>query len=119
MTIRRAVEGDMRGILKVRSSNGISNDPDPSPGYQWALKHATLLVAVEGEEVVGFGLLRRETIDSLYVSKERHGDGIGSMILGEMERIAKEKGEEVVQAHASPPDPQDFEKLMSFYIYRG
>jgi ribosomal protein S18 acetylase RimI-like enzyme len=119
MTIRQAGEADIDGMLKVRRSNGISNDPDPAPGYQWAMQYDTVLVAVEGEEVIGFGLLRGSTIDFLYVSKERHGDGMGSRLLDEMERIARKKGENVVHVHASPPDLQDFEKLRSFYVSRG
>jgi GNAT superfamily N-acetyltransferase len=119
MTIRRAVESDLAGILKVHCGSNLSIDPDPSPGYKYAISHNTVLVADEDGEVVGFGLLRGTNVDSLYVLKEIRCRGTGSLLLEQLENTAREQGQLLLHVHANPPDLQDFERLRGFYKHRG
>lgn len=49
----------------------------------------TVLVAVEGEDVAGFAELDPDGhIDCFYTRKDRQSQGIGSLLLSEVERIA-------------------------------
>lgn len=66
-----------------------------------------VVVAVAGDEVVGFGALspyrpkpafRRSAEDSVYVKRGHRGAGIGSLILGDLVRLAIERCHRTVLA---------------------
>lgn len=85
---------------------------------EWMLSHAgahPVIVAVDGDEVVGFGSLSAyrsrpayaTTVeDSVYVSREHQGRGVGRLLLAELLRLAALHGFHSVMArivdNASP-----------------
>ena len=117
MIIRRAVEADLAGILMVHYSI-FPGSIDPSPGYEYSIRNNTVLIADDEGEVIGFGVLRG-AVDSLYLLRENRGCGIGSLILEQLESIAKEQGIYTLKVYAHSPDPADLERLIAFYEHRG
>ena len=62
--------------------------------------------------LVGFGSLNDEgNIDMLFVHKDRQGQGIGSTILEELERVAAERGKECVSLFSSVTAKPFFEHM--------
>jgi GNAT superfamily N-acetyltransferase len=53
-----------------------------------------MVVAVDGASVVGFGQLNQSTgeVDAVYVLPERQGEGIGRLLLAELEGQARAWG---------------------------
>ena len=76
----------------------------------WLVEHSgahPAIVATDGDEVVGFGSLSpyksrpaySTTVeDSVYVRRDRHGQGIGRALLGELLRLAERHGFHAVMA---------------------
>ncbi|MGE0455337.1 MAG: GNAT family N-acetyltransferase [Vicinamibacteria bacterium] len=108
MSLRPAVDADRPGICAVHvaairgtcsrayTAEQISSwagllSPD---SYTGVLRERVMLVATDGDEVVGFGQLNAETgeVDAVYVLPERQGEGIGRALLSELERQARDRG---------------------------
>jgi ribosomal protein S18 acetylase RimI-like enzyme len=53
-----------------------------------------MVVATDGAMVVAFGQLNPDTgeVDAVYVLPERQGEGIGHMVLSDLEQRARERG---------------------------
>jgi L-amino acid N-acyltransferase len=74
----------------------------------WFAAHGAehpVIVAVEGDEVIGWGSLSRFHIraayrhsveDSVYVRHDALGKGLGGLLLGELVRLAKEVGHHTI-----------------------
>jgi len=67
-------------------------------------KHPVIVAELEGQ-VIGWGSLSKfhprqayehSVEDSIYISHEHHGRGVGSLLLGELLRLAKEIGHHTV-----------------------
>jgi GNAT superfamily N-acetyltransferase len=119
MVIRQAAESDIAGILRVHHDNGLYAVPDPSSDYKSAIEYYTRLVADEGGEVIGFGLLRGTSIDALYVLEGRQGGKIGSRLLEGLESLAEGKGIKVLHVNANPRDKCKLDDLRRFYKRSG
>lgn len=108
VSIRPATDGDRPGICAahvrgIRETCSRSYSPDQvsawtsllSPdSYTVALHERVMLVATDGAMVVGFGQLNPATaeIDAVYVLPERQGQGIGQLLLAELEDRARRRG---------------------------
>lgn len=62
--------------------------------YKAVLQERIMTVAIDRAEVVGFGQLNQDTgeVDALYVLPERQGEGIGQLLLAELESEARARG---------------------------
>lgn len=108
VSLRAAADGDRPGIHAVHvaairgtcaraySAEQISSwagllSPE---SYRDVIRKRVMLVATDGEAVVGFGQLNAETgeVDAVYVLPERQGEGIGRSLLSELERQARDRG---------------------------
>jgi GNAT superfamily N-acetyltransferase len=108
VNIRPAADGDRPGIhaVHVRAIRGTCSrsysaeqvsswagllSPD---SYTIVLQTRIMVVATDGAMVVGFGQLNPDTaeVDAVYVLPERQGEGIGRMLLSDLERQARERG---------------------------
>jgi putative acetyltransferase len=69
-------------------------------------------IAETGGVVAGWGGIRGDFLESLYTAPECAGQGIGSALLGRLERLMRERGVDAVRAEASP-------NALSFYLRRG
>jgi putative acetyltransferase len=69
--------------------------PELRTGEQWRARQAgkRVTVAVEGERVVGFAELDPGGhLDCFYTHKDRQGRGVGTLLLAEVERQARDEG---------------------------
>ena len=108
MNVRPAADSDRPGIHAVHvrairetcsrsySAEQISSwagllSPD---SYTGVLQKRVMVVATDGAMVVAFGQLNPDTgeVDAVYVLPERQGEGIGHMVLSDLERRARERG---------------------------
>ncbi len=95
MDIRRATEHDLIGIAAARRSNGRAHhDSGVNPSYcAFLIDHGHLWVAVDGDDVAGFGgaidVGDARLLSDLYVHRAAHGRGIGSALLDEVLRGAR------------------------------
>jgi GNAT superfamily N-acetyltransferase len=108
VSIRPAGDRDRPGICTVhvraiRETCSRSYSPEQidawagllSPdSYTAVLQQRIVIVAAEGGKVVGFGQLNPDTgeVDAVYVLPERQGEGIGSMLLSDLEGRARARG---------------------------
>jgi len=91
----------------------LTTDTEPrTPEAQraWLARHDDdhpVIVAVDGDEVLAYGSLSpyrdkpafRATVeDSVYVKVARRGDGLGTLVLAELLRLAQERGHHAVMA---------------------
>lgn len=78
--------------------------PEPRSGAEWDARLApqTVLVATQGEEIVGFMSLAAEGyIDFAYIRPAAQGQGIFRRLYDEIEALAREQGEPRLWVHAS------------------
>lgn len=68
-----------------------------------AMRQGTMLVAVEGDNIVGFGNLGPTSghLDMLYVRYDRIDQGIGSLLLRALESAARDQGARTLYTEAS------------------
>jgi GNAT superfamily N-acetyltransferase len=108
VTVRPATDGDRLAICTVhvraiRETCSRSYSPDQvaawagllSPdSYRVVLQDRIMVVAIDGASVVGFGQLNQSTgeVDAVYVLPERQGQGIGRLLLAELEDQARARG---------------------------
>ncbi len=102
LIIRRAKEEDCPSIMRVHTSavraipaNYYALEeieawaiPRKIESYQQSVHNKEFYVATEGEIIVGFGVLNREThqIEAVYVSPEATGQGVGLKLLKSLRR---------------------------------
>jgi phosphinothricin acetyltransferase len=117
ITLRRAGAGDNEQIAAIWNdaieASNMTTDTEPrTPEAQraWLARHGDdhpAIVAVEGDEVLAYGSLSpyrdkpafRATVeDSVYVKAGRRGAGLGSLILADLLRLARERGHHAVMA---------------------
>jgi putative acetyltransferase len=62
-----------------------------------------MVVAMDGTMVVGFGQLNPDVgeVDAVYVLPERQGEGIGGMVLSDLEQRAAERGVTTLELSAT------------------
>jgi GNAT superfamily N-acetyltransferase len=108
VTLRPATDDDRAAICTVhvraiRESCSRSYSPTQvsswsgllSPdSYSTVLKERVMVVAVDGGAVVGFGQLNPATgeVDAVYVLPECQGEGIGRLLLADLEAEARARG---------------------------
>ena len=116
-TLRRAVAADSNQIAAiwnrevVATSTTTDTEPrTPAAQRRWLARHGDahpVVVAVEGDEVLAYGSLSpyrrkpafRATVeDSVYVRAGARGIGLGRLVLGELLRLAGERGYRSVMA---------------------
>lgn len=116
LIIRKAATEDGPSIAHVHSSavRAISTSvytreeieswaiPRSSEDYEQSIRNKEFYVAVEGDLIVGFGVLNQETreIEAVYASPEVRR-GVGLMILGQLEERARALGLDAVSLNAS------------------
>jgi L-amino acid N-acyltransferase YncA len=117
VTLRRARAADNAQIAAIWNdavvSPNLTTDTEPrTPEAQraWLARHGDdhpVIVALEGDEVLGYGSLSpyrdkpafRTTVeDSVYVKAGRRAAGLGSLVLAELLRLARERGHHAVMA---------------------
>ena len=117
MTIRPAADGDRPAIhaVHVRAIRGTCSrsysaeqisswagllSPD---SYRVVLQTRVMVVATDGTMVVGFGQLNPDVgeVDAVYVLPERQGEGIGGMLLSDLEQRAREGGVTTLELSAT------------------
>jgi N-acetylglutamate synthase-like GNAT family acetyltransferase len=77
--------------------------PHKLESYQQFVHHKEFYVATEGEIIVGFGVLNRETrqIEAVYASPETKGQGVGLKLLQKLEEQGRDLGFEALHLNAS------------------
>ena len=117
ITLRPARAGDNAQIAAIWNDAvagpSFTTDTEPrTPDGQraWLARHDDdhpVIVAVDGDEVLAYGSLSpyrdkpafRATVeDSVYVKAGRRGAGLGSLVLTELLRLARERGHHAVVA---------------------
>jgi putative acetyltransferase len=117
LIIRRAKEEDCPSIARVHTSAvraiPISHYapeeieawaiPRKIESYHQSIHDKEFYVATEGEIIVGFGVLNRETheIEAVYVSPEAKGQGVGLKLLQKLEEKGRGLGLEALHLNAS------------------
>ena len=121
LTVREATEADVPAILDIYNhfilNSTATFDVDPQTleeRLHW-LRDASdpycAFVADSGGDLAGFGSLgpfrskaayRYTTENSVYVRPERHGEGIGKLLLTRTVEIAKENGFRAIIARRQP-----------------
>jgi len=73
--------------------------------YATVIKERVFIVADEEHAVVGFGQLNPEIgeVDAVYVLPERQGEGIGRLLLSNLEDAARERGLGTLTLSANRP----------------
>jgi GNAT superfamily N-acetyltransferase len=87
--------------------------PQPWKADQWAARQAgkTVAVAVDGDRVLGFAEFDPHGhIDCFYTHKDRQGQGIGSLLLADLERRAQARGVSTLTADVSITAKMFFER---------
>jgi GNAT superfamily N-acetyltransferase len=71
--------------------------------YTTVLKERVLVVATDGGAIVGFGQLnpRAGEMDAVYVLPDRQGEGIGRLLLAELEAEARARNIRMVELPAT------------------
>ena len=117
VSLRPATDDDRPGICTVhvraiRETCARSYSPEQvsawagllSPNsYSTVLKERVLVVATDGGAVVGFGQLNPDTgeVDAVYVLPGRQGEGIGRLLLAELEAQARERDIRMLELSAT------------------
>jgi putative acetyltransferase len=115
--IRRATEEDCPSIARVHTSavRAIPTGyyapeeieawaiPRKIESYQQFIHSKEFYVATEGEIIVGFGILNRETkeIEAVYASPEAKGKGVGLKLLQKLEEQGRDLGLKALRLNAS------------------
>jgi putative acetyltransferase len=76
------------------------------------LRELEVWVAVLDGAVVGWGAIRGDMVDSLYVAPEFAGQGVGGGLLDMLEGLTRDRGFHSVHLEASP-------NARDFYLHRG
>ena len=117
ITLRRAHGEDNAQIAAIWNDAvacpNLTTDTEtrtPEAQRAWLARHRDdhpVIVAVDGDEVLAYGSLSpyrdkpafRSTVeDSVYVKAGRRRAGLGSLVLGELLRLARERGHHAVMA---------------------
>lgn len=117
VTLRQATDDDRPGICTVhvraiRETCSRSYSPEQvsvwadllSPdSYSGVLKERVLVVATDEGAVVGFGQLNPNTgeVDAVYVLPDRQGEGIGRLLLVDLEARARARGIRMLELSAT------------------
>ena len=117
VSLRPATDDDRAGILDVhlraiRETCSRSYSPEQvqawaallSPdSYSTVLKERVMVVATDGEAIVGFGQLNADTgeVDAVYVLPDCQGQGIGRLLLADLEAKARARGIGVLELSAT------------------
>jgi putative acetyltransferase len=117
VSLRLATDDDRPGICTVhvraiRETCCRSYSPEQlsvwagllSPdSYSGVLKERVLVVATDEGAVVGFGQLNPDTgeVDAVYVLPDRQGEGIGRLLLADLEARARARGIRVLELSAT------------------
>jgi len=116
-TLRRAAAADNEQIaaiwnreVAVTSATTDTEPRTPAAQRRWLARHGDaypVVVAVDGDEVLAYGSLSpyrgkpafRATVeDSVYVKAGARGMGLGRLVLGELLRLAGQRGYHAVMA---------------------
>ena len=81
-------------------------------GMERKLRELEVWVAELDGVVAGWGAIRGDTLEGLYVAAEFAGQGVGAGLLGMLEGLMRERGFPSVQAEASL-------NARGFYLRRG
>ena len=91
--LRLANENDLSSLCNIR------NNKDLFKKYlmQFEKKEVYLVIAEQGEHILGFGVLKLKgtllpKLSDLYVKEEYHGNGVGSDLIKYRENIARDLG---------------------------
>ena len=117
VTLRRARPGDNTRIAAIWNEAvrcpSLTTDTEPRTAEDqraWLARHGDdhpVVVAVDGDEVLAYGSLSpyrdkpafRTTVeDSVYVKAGRRGAGLGTLVLGALLALARERGHRAVMA---------------------
>jgi putative acetyltransferase len=87
-------------------------------GERWLqkLNQQFVLLAVKDGRVLGFGSLRQDYIDLLYVHKDHQGQGIAGMIYDVLEARARDAGMQALATDASISAKPFFEKKGFIFV---
>jgi predicted N-acetyltransferase YhbS len=98
--------------------HSVAHQRSQCEGYLAAGAHG--LSAFEGERLIGIGLVLPHVrpgiaqLAFLHVSHDYRGRGVGSQLTAELERLAREQGDEMIIVSATPS-----ENTVRFYLRRG
>jgi putative acetyltransferase len=81
-------------------------------GMERKLRELEIWVAELDGAVAGWGAIRGDCLEGLYVASEFAGRGVGADLLGTLERLMRERGVQAVRAEAST-------NARDFYLRRG
>jgi GNAT superfamily N-acetyltransferase len=115
--IRQAVRDDLASIARIHSGavRAIGSAeytaeqldawalPREPASYEQSMRDKEFLVAVDGEAIIGFGVLNRNSseIQAVYVDPEATGRGVGRALLHGLEDRARAFGLRALCLHAS------------------
>jgi GNAT superfamily N-acetyltransferase len=103
--LRRAVPEDVEAVREIYSSAAGRDAALDKVYLDRLIRDGGLFVAEETAGVVGFGSIEVEAAEHvrwLYVLPGRQGGGVGSALLGQLERVGWEAGLRSIRLHASP-----------------
>jgi predicted N-acetyltransferase YhbS len=123
--IRPARDGDAAAVSQViRSALRETNAKDYAPeiiarieksfssaAVRELIGKRKMFVAVLGQEIVGTASLDGKVVRSVFVAPNAQGRGIGSRLMGEIERAAREAGLSVLVVPSSVTAEQFYAKL--------
>lgn len=117
ITLRQATDDDRPAICTVhvraiRETCSHSYSPEQvsawagllSPdSYCTVVNERVMVVATDGGAVVGFGQMNPDTgeVDAVYVLPDRQGEGIGRLVLADLEAKARARGIRVLELSAT------------------
>jgi putative acetyltransferase len=123
---RRATRKDASRLYDIRRRSILELSPPTMPATEaqaWAerltlagmerkLCELEVWVAEQGGIVAGWGAIRGDMLEGLYVAAEFAGQGVGAGLLGMLEGLMRGRGIQAVQAEASS-------NAREFYLRRG
>ncbi|KPW63276.1 GCN5-related N-acetyltransferase [Pseudomonas caricapapayae] len=81
------------------------------------MQQRRMFVAVAGEVIVGTASLDNQVVRSVFVDPEKHRQGIGSLLMAELERVAREAGAGLLVVPSSLT-AQGFYTALGFRVVR-
>jgi len=105
LKIRRAVPEDGEAVREIYASAAGREAAFDEAYINRLIRAGGLFVAEETAGVVGFGSVEvdgAEHVRWLYVLPGRQGGGVGSALLGQLERVGWEAGLRSIRLHAAP-----------------